>query len=134
MNCRIWTPARANCCKKLTKRRLFARAAIAALEQSTRDGRHAARSSVSRSAGGVPRSPSPCEAALQFMRTSLARPPHAYTMEVDREADDFNVLRDGRIFAFAIVHIGQSIGQICLDVYQAGERLCVVGNHSTFRS
>ena len=35
-----------NCCKRLTKRRLFARAAIAALEQSTLDGRHAARSSV----------------------------------------------------------------------------------------
>ena len=61
----------ANCCKRLTKRRLFARAAVAALEQSTLDGRHAARSSVSRSAGGVPRSPSLCLAALQSMRTSL---------------------------------------------------------------
>jgi hypothetical protein len=35
-----------NCCKRLTKRRLFARAAVAALEQSTLEGRHAARSSV----------------------------------------------------------------------------------------
>jgi len=42
----ILSPERPNCCKRLTKRRLFARAAIAALEQSTLDWRHAARSSV----------------------------------------------------------------------------------------
>ena len=38
--------ARANCCKRLTKRRLFARGPSGPLEQSTLEGRHAARSSV----------------------------------------------------------------------------------------
>ena len=35
-----------NSCKKLTKRRMLARSPIGLLEQSTLDGRHAARSSV----------------------------------------------------------------------------------------
>jgi len=60
-----------NSCKKLTKRRLFARSPSGLLGQSTLDGRHAARNSVSRSAAGVPPAPSPWEAALQFMRQSL---------------------------------------------------------------
>ena len=52
----VCSEAPPNCCKRLTKRRLFARAPTGALQQSTLDGRHAARSSVSRSARGVPRS------------------------------------------------------------------------------
>jgi len=60
-----------NCCKRLTKRRLFARAAIAALEQSAlHGGAVPARPSLF-GARTAPRSPSPCVAALQSMRTSL---------------------------------------------------------------
>jgi hypothetical protein len=42
----VCSEAPPNCCKRLTKRRLFARAPTGALQQSTLDGRHAARSSV----------------------------------------------------------------------------------------
>ena len=75
-----------NSCKKLTKRRMFARAASAALEQSTLDRRHAARTAILQyGASGVPRSASPCEAVLQFMRQSLGGRAgdisHAYSSE-----------------------------------------------------
>ena len=36
-----------NCCKRLTKRRLFARTAIAVLEQSTLGGRRGSRTAIS---------------------------------------------------------------------------------------
>src|ERR1041384_4362558 len=67
----------ANCCKRLTKRRLFARAAVAALEQSALDRRRGSRSSASRWARTAPRSPSLCLAALQSMRTTLGRQQHS---------------------------------------------------------
>src|ERR1051326_6357129 len=63
--------ARPNCCKRLTKRRLFARAAVAALEQSALAGGTPPADPPQDGRGGVPQSASLCLAALQSMRTSL---------------------------------------------------------------
>jgi hypothetical protein len=67
----LWPPP--NSCKRLSKRRLFARTAIAVLEQSALDRRRGSRSSASRWARTAPRSPSLCLAALQSMRLSVSQ-------------------------------------------------------------
>src|SRR2546421_11275688 len=66
-----------NSCKKLTKRRMFARAASAALGQSTLDGgTPLARPFYNTARPACRGLSSPCEAALQFMRYSLGAPNH----------------------------------------------------------
>src|ERR1051326_7587472 len=60
-----------NCCKRLPKRRLFARRPVGRLEQSALAGGTPPADPPQDGRGGVPRSASLCLAALQSMRTSL---------------------------------------------------------------